>query len=317
MESHGHSHGHSHATPLDMSTREGVRALKIGVAGLGATAAIQAALLFFSGSVALLGDTLHNGMDVAGTAVVWLAFNATRRQRNERFGYGYHRLEDLAGLVVVGLIAASAALVIFEAVRAFGDARELSRPGLVLLAGIVGFAGNETVAQYKLRVGRRTGSAALVADGQHSRTDALTSLGVVAAAVGIMLGEPRVDAVAGLAIGVLIARTAYETGREVILRLLDHGDPEVRHALEHAAEEVPGFDHINDLRLRHSGRTVHLVAHVCMPAGYTLVEAHSVAEDLRHAWLNVLPPGSIADVHADPFDAGQGSPHGETAVHSH
>ncbi len=314
---HGHGHGHSHAGSLDLSTRDGVRALKIGVAGLGFTTAFQVALLFLSGSVALLGDTLHNGVDVAGTAIVWLAFVVTKRQRTQRFGYGYHRLEDLAGLAVVALIAASALLVVYESFRAFGETRELHRPWLVLVAGLVGFAGNEAVAQYKLRAGRRIGSAALVADGQHSRADGFTSLGVVAAAIGIMVNQPRVDAAVGLAIGVLIGWAAIQSGRDVILRLLDHGDPETRHQLEHAAEDVSGFDHINDLRLRHSGRTVHLVSHVCMPAAYSLVQAHTVSEELRQAWLHVLPPGSVVDIHADPFDSQEGSPHAREAVHSH
>jgi cation diffusion facilitator family transporter len=310
------SHGHSHTRSLDVSTRDGVRALKVGVAGLGLTTAFQVVLLLLSGSVALLGDTLHNGVDVAGTGIVWLAFIVTKRQRTTRFGYGYHRVEDLAGLAVVGLIAASAVLVIYESVRAFGEAPEIPRPWLVLVAGLVGFAGNEAVAQYKIRVGKRIGSSALVADGQHSRADGFTSLGVVAAAIGIMVDQPRIDAVVGLGIGVLIGWAAYESGRDVILRLLDHGDPEIRHQLEQAADEVAGFDHINELRIRHSGRTVHLVAHVCMPADYSLVQAHNVAEDLRQVWLAGLPPGSVVDVHADPFDAEQGSPHLREAAHS-
>lgn len=306
--SHSHGQGHSHAS-LELSTTEGVRALQIGVAGLGVTAALQFTILLFSGSVALLGDTLHNGVDVGGTAVVWAAFLITKRGRSNRFNYGYHRLEDIAGLVVVLLIAGSAALVLYESIDAFVHTKELSRPWLVLAAGAIGFLGNEGVAQYKLRVGNRIGSAALVADGQHSRVDGLTSLGVVAAAVGILVGQEWIDAAVGVAIGLLIAVVGYQTGRDVLLRLMDHGDPEVRHELEQAAEAVKGFDHINELRVRHSGRTIHLVAHVCMPSQYSLTEAHEVAETLRFAWLNVLPPGSIVDVHADPFDPGAGSPH--------
>lgn len=314
---HEAGHGHSHVKSLDLSTRDGVRALQVGVAGLGLTTAFQVLLLLVSGSVALLGDTLHNGVDVAGTAMVWIAFIVTKRRKTIRFGYGYHRLEDLAGLAVVALIAASALFVVYESARAFDDSPEIHRPGLVLLAGVVGFIGNEAVAQYKLRVGKRIDSAALVADGQHSRADGLTSLGVVAAAAGLLLGQPRIDAAVGLAIGVLIGWAAYSSGREVILRLLDHGDPEVRHQLEHAAEAVEGFDHINELRIRHSGRTVHLVAHVCMPAAYSLIQAHDVAEELRAAWLHILPPESMVDVHADPYDREKGAPHLKEAAHSH
>jgi len=294
-----------------------VRALKLGVAGLGLTTVVQTVLLLLSGSIALLGDTLHNGVDVAGTAVVWVAFVLSRRSPSDRFGYGYHRFEDLAGLVVVLLIAGSAALVIFESIRAFGDSVEFSRPGLVLIAGGVGFLGNEAVAQYKLRTGRKIGSAALVADGQHSRADGLTSLGVIAAAIGLMLGWQWLDAMVGLGIGVMIAWAAVQSGRDVFLRLLDYGDPELLHQLGHAAESVEGFDHISDLRVRHLGRTVHVVAHVCMPAEYSLSQAHDVAEDLRHAWLRMVPADSLVDIHADPFEPGIPTPHLATPVRPH
>lgn len=315
---HGHGgHGHSHATTFDLSTAQGVHALRLGVAGLGVTTIVQAALLVLSGSVALLGDTLHNGVDVAGTAVVWAAFALSRRQRSGGFDYGFHRFEDLAGLIVVVLIAASSALVMYESIVAFGGHRQLTRPVLVLAAGLIGFVGNELVAHYKLRVGKRIGSAALVADGQHSRADGLSSLGVVAAAIGIMFNQPRIDASVGLAIGLLIGWAAIQSGRVVLLRLLDHGDPELRHDLEHATEHVSGFDHVNELRIRHVGRIVHVVAHVCMPASYSLSQAHAVGEDLRHEWLHLLPSGSLVDVHADPFDAQSGSPHAREVVHTH
>lgn len=305
----GGGHGHSHFGTLAQSTTEGVRALKVGVAGLAATTVLQAALLALSGSVALLGDTLHNGVDVLGTAVVWVAFRATMRARSERFSFGFHRIEDLAGLFVVALIAASAGLVFYESIRAFGNEIDANRPWLVLAAGVVGFAGNEAVAQYKMRAGRAIGSAALVADGRHSRADGLTSIGVVVAAIGLLTGQDWLDATIGLLIGVVIAWTAWESGRDVILRLVDASDPGMRAELEHVAEEIEGIEHINDLRFRSVGRTVHVVASVCMPADYRLAVAHETAERLRGAWLHALPPGSIVDIHVDPYTPGEGSPH--------
>jgi len=292
-----------------MSTRAGVRALRIGVAGLAVTTAIQVALYWLSGSVALLGDTLHNGVDIAGTAIVWVAFALTRRDRSERFSFGYHRFEDIAGLAVAFLIAASAVLVLYESAMAFGNESDLGRPWVVLVAGLVGIIGNEGVALFKIRTGRRIGSAALIADGRHSQADGLSSLGVVVAAVGLMAGIHWLDPAVGLAIGLLIAWTAVESGRDVLLRLLDSSDPNIRAELLDVAHQVEGVEHINDLRLRQLGRTVHVVANVCMPGAFTLTRAHATAEELREAWLHHLPPGSAADIHVDPFTAGEPSPH--------
>lgn len=303
------SASHSHERSFAGESQEGVRALKIGVAGLLATTVLQLGLLLFSGSVALLGDTLHNGIDVAATGVVWVAFAITRRDRTDRFSFGYHRFEDLAGLVVVALIAGGAVLVLFESASAFGSDVEAGRPWLVFVAGFVGFAGNEAVAQFKIRTGRRIHSAALVADGLHSRADGLTSLGVVAAAVGLLLGAAWLDASIGLVIGLVIAWTAWESGREVLLRLLDHADPALRAKLANIAADFGGIDHVNELRLRQLGRTVHVVANVCLPAYYPLGRAHETTEELRLLWLDVLPPGSVVDIHADPFTPEEGAAH--------
>jgi cation diffusion facilitator family transporter len=240
---------------------------------------------------------------------VWAAFRITRRESSERFSYGYHRVEDLAGLAVVALIAAGAGLVMFESIRSFGSDIDANRPWLVFVAGFVGFAGNEAVAQFKIRTGKRIHSAALVADGLHSRTDGLTSLGVVAAAVGLILGAGWLDASIGLGIGVIIAWTAWESGRVVMLRLLDQADPELRAKLESIAGKFGGIDHVNELRLRQLGRTVHVVANVCLPAEYPLGKAHDAMEELRGRWLAILPPGSVVDIHPDPFTREEGSAH--------
>ena len=303
---HTHDHGRSLAVINDFagSTRDGLRALAIGVAGLAVTTVLQVVLLVLSGSVALLGDTLHKGVDVVGTAVVWVAFKVAGRERNDRYSFGYHRYEDLAGLVVVFLIAASAVLVVYESVVAFGSEEAIRRPWLVLIAGLIGAFGNEAVAQFKIRSGRRIGSAALVADGQHSRADGLSSLGVVAAAIGLMIGAHWLDALVGMAIGLLIAWTGFQSGREVLLRLLDHADPQLRTRLQERATDVGGIEHVNDLRIRQAGRTVHVVASVCVDASVSLVVAHAVAEELREIWLHALPGGSSVDIHVDPYSPG-------------
>jgi cation diffusion facilitator family transporter len=306
---HESGHEHSHLLLAGDTTSEGVRALRIGVAGLLATTALQVVLLALSGSVSLLGDTVHNGVDVAGTAVVWAAFVAARRAKSERFGYGFHRAEDLAGLAVVVLIAASAALVLYESATAFGGAGDVERPALVLLAGLIGFAGNEAVAQFKIRTGRSIGSVALVADGEHSRADGLTSLGVVAAAVGLFAGIDWLDAAIGIGIGLVIAWTAWGAGRDVLYRLLDASDPLLRETLLQAAATVPDVDHVSELRIPQLGRTVHAVANVCVRADHPLSRAHEAAEALRLAWLHVLPPGSIVDIHVDPYTPGRPVPH--------
>lgn len=303
MTGGAHSHNHSHGDDFWSATAVGLRALKVGTAGLVATAAAQFVLFAFSGSIALLGDTLHNVVNVAGTVIVWVAFRISGRAPTRRFAFGFHRVEDLATLAVVVLIVASAGLVLFEAARGFVDDAAVRHPLLVIAAGLAGAAGNEAVARYKIRAGNRIGSAALIADGQHSRVDGFTSLGVVAAGVGVLAGANWVDAAVGCVIALAILRLGYFAGRDALFRLLDASDPQLEGELVRVASDLPVIDHVNDLRLRQLGRTVHVVANVCMPPEFTLARAHDAAEALREAWLHVLPAGSAVDIHVDPHAA--------------
>nr|BFD80618.1 hypothetical protein StreXyl84_00190 [Streptomyces sp. Xyl84] len=121
-----------------------------------------------SGSVALLGDTIHNGADALTALPLGIAFVLGRRAANRRYTYGYGRAEDLAGIAIVLTIAASSALAAYEAVDRLLNPRDITHLWAVAIAALVGFAGNECVARYRITTGRRIGSAALVADGLHA-----------------------------------------------------------------------------------------------------------------------------------------------------
>jgi cation diffusion facilitator family transporter len=183
------SHSHDAADSIDPAlegSAEGIRALKVSLVVLLVTATVQLAVVLVAGSVALLADTVHNAADALTAVPLWIAFVIGRRARNRRYTYGYGRAEDLAGLFIVAVIALSAVVAGYESVRRLVDQRPVTGVGVVIVAGLVGFAGNEIVAGYRIRVGRRIGSAALVADGLHARADGITSLAVVAGAIGVL-----------------------------------------------------------------------------------------------------------------------------------
>ena len=212
---HSHGHGHDHTDKVDDALRDsaaGIRAVKISLVVLGITAVAQLVVVALSGSVALFADTVHNFSDALTAVPLWIAFAVSRRSATRRYTYGFGRVEDLAGLFVVAVIAISALVAAVAAVRRLIDPVPLSHLSWVAVAGVVGFIGNEVVAVYRIRVGRRIGSAALRADGLHARTDGLTSLAVVAGAAGTALGYPAADPIVGLliagAIGVVLVIAA-------------------------------------------------------------------------------------------------------------
>lgn len=272
-----HPHSHDAADFVDSaleSSDRGIRALKVSLVALLVTAVLQGAVVAFSGSVALLADTVHNVAD-AGTAIpLWVVFWLGRRPANRRYTYGYGRAEDLAGLLVVVMVAASAVVAGVEAVRRLLDPAPVQHLGWVAAAGMIGFLGNELVAEYRIRVGRHIGSAALVADGLHARTDGLTSLAVVAGAAGVALGWPLADPLVGLAIMVAILFVLRGATRDVFARLMDAVDPALVDQGEAALRTVPGVHRVARLRIRWIGHRLHADADLEVDDSLTLAAAH-------------------------------------------
>ncbi|BEL03617.1 cation diffusion facilitator family transporter [Actinoplanes sichuanensis] len=309
---HPHRHGlrhllkpHSHDTAdrVDSAleaSRDGLRALWISLAGLGVTAAVQAVIVAMSGSVALLGDTVHNVADALTAVPLGLAFWLGRRAATRAYTYGFGRAEDLAGVLIVAVIAASAVASAWFAVDRLMHPQALSHLPWVLAAGIVGFAGNEIVARYRIAVGRRIGSAALVADGLHARTDGFTSLAVVAAAGGAWLGWGWADPVVGIAITVAILFVLKGAARQVYHRLMDRVDPDlVDHAEQHL-REIDGVRDVSGLRLRWIGHSLHAEAGIVVDAHLSLLAAHEIAADAEHQLTHHVPRLTSAIVHVDP-----------------
>jgi cation diffusion facilitator family transporter len=252
--------------------------------------------------VALLADTIHNFTDALTAIPLLIAFRLARRAPTRRYPYGYHRAEDVAGLTIVALIGISAIAAAAEAVSRLLHPHPIDKPGWVLAAGVIGFLGNEAVAEYRIRVGRRIGSAALVADGLHARTDGLTSLGVIAATIGVLLGFERADAIVGLAITVAIVFTMWHAARAVLHRALDGTDESTLTLIEAVAGAVPGVEHVRDARARWSGHRLLADLTIVVAPSLTVQEGHSIAQAAHDALLHEVPRLTDATVHVDPHD---------------
>ncbi|WP_243718811.1 cation diffusion facilitator family transporter [Actinomadura sp. 7K534] len=297
------------------TSAQGMRALWISLAGLGATTVLQAVVVAFTGSVALLGDTLHNAADALTAVPLGIAFVLGRRPPTRRYTYGYGRAEDLAGVVIVLAIAASALAAGYAALHRLAHPQPVEHLAAVAGAAVVGFAGNELVARYRIRVGRRIGSAALVADGLHARTDGFASLAVLVGAGGIALGAPWADPVVGLLITVAILAILWQTAREVGRRLMDAVDPALVDRAEAALSATPGVLAVGDVRMRWIGHRLRAECDVVVDPASTVVRAHQVAVDAEHSLMHALPRLSGAVVHADPEPRSGEDHHASLAGH--
>lgn len=296
-------HSHDAVETVDAAlagSREGMRAVWLSLAGLGLTAAAQAVIVALSGSVALLGDTLHNVADALTAVPLGLAFLLARRPATRRYTYGFGRAEDLAGLVIAAVIATSAWLAGYEAVKRLLTPAEVIHLPWLAAAGLVGFAGNELVARYRIRVGRRIGSAALVADGLHARTDGFTSLGVLISAGGLALGWRWADPVVGLAITVAILFVLVDVVRQVYRRLMDAVDPELVDRVEETLRGTDGVLDVGAVRVRWIGHQLRAECEIVVDRRLSIVDAHAIAVDAEHRLIHAVPRLTFAFVHADP-----------------
>ena len=300
------------------ASREGMRTLWLSLAVLGATAVVQAVIVGFSGSVALLGDTIHNGTDALTAVPLGVAFVLGRRAATRRYTYGYGRAEDLAGIAIVLIIAASGALAAYEAINRLVHPRTVSHLWAVAIAAIVGFIGNGWVARYRITTGRKIGSAALVADGLHARADGFTSLAVLLGAGGVALGWRQADPVIGLAITAAILLVLRDAARQVYRRLMDAVDPELIDRAEEALREVAGVRDVGAVRMRWIGHALRAEAEIVVDPQLSVVQAHALAVEAEHALIHAVPRLTAATVHTDhTTGSGLGDPHASLAHHSH
>jgi cation diffusion facilitator family transporter len=298
-----HSHDHDRAVDSVLeSSAEGLKTLWISLAGLAATALAQAVVVGLSGSVALLGDALHNAADALTAVPLGVAFLLSRRRPTRRYTYGYGRAEDLAGIVIVAVIVLSSAAAAYAAVTRLLHPHPVTHLIAVAVAAAIGFAGNELVARYRIRTGRRIGSAALVADGLHARTDGFTSLAVLVGAGGVAIGWRWADPVVGLLITAAIAMVGWQAAREVGRRLMDSVDPALTEQAEATLLATPGVLAAGRVRLRWVGRALRAECEIAVDPACTVVQAHDIAVSAEHALIHAIPRLAAASVHADPLD---------------
>jgi len=313
---HGKGHGHSHAgiDPSIASSDRGIWAVKWSFVGLFLTAGIQLAVVLFSNSISLLADTIHNFGDAATAIPLAIAFLFAKRKASPRFTYGYGRVEDFAGIIVVLMILTSAVVAAYEAIHRLMHPERVGHLVAVAIAAVIGFLGNEGVAIFRIRVGKEIGSAALVADGYHARTDGWTSLAVLVGAVGVWLGFPLTDPIIGILITAAILVIVWRSAKEVVSRALDGVDPDVLAEVQHAAAHVADVREVKEVRARWLGHQLLAEVNITVDAALTVEEGHAIATSVHRQLMAHLPFLARAVVHVDPVGESGEEHHGKVGV---
>lgn len=313
---HQHAGQQLMADPAFAATSQGIRTVWLALGLLLLTTILQTAIYLSSGSVALLADTVHNLGDALNSIPLLFAFYLARRLPTRRYNYGFHRAEDVAGVIIVLSIAFSAAYIVYESITKLLNPQPITHLGAVAAAALIGFAGNEWVAFLQIRAGRKIGSAALVTDGLHARSDGLTSLAVLVAALGSWAGLPILDPIIGLLIGVAIVFITRNAVLAIWYRLMDAVEPEIYASAEQAVlnqtQRQAGLEEMRRLRLRWLGHRLHADVHIAVTPSLSVVEGHALAEQVRLELFEAMPLLSEALVHVEPYAADPDAYHSDT-----
>lgn len=233
-------------------------------------------------------------------------------------------MEDLAGIAIVLTILFSAIVAGYETIQRFLHPQPIGYLWAVVLASIVGFIGNETVAIFRIKVGKEIESAALIADGYHARIDGWTSLAVLFGAGGVWFGYPLADPIVGMLITIGIVQIGWQSSKAVFTRILDGVEPKVMEELREIASHTGGVTNVTEVRARWLGHRLHAELNITVASDLSVTEGHAIAKDVRHGLLHHLGYLSGVTIHVDPREeAGEAfhsvlpHSHDGSALHSH
>jgi cation diffusion facilitator family transporter len=229
-----------------------------------------------------------------------IAFYLARRAATRRYTYGFGRAEDVAGILIVISIAFSAGYILWESIQKLIAPQPLTNLPWVAAAALVGFVGNELVAVMQINVGKRIGSDAMIADGQHARVDGLTSLAALIAVLGTVIGFPILDPIVGIVIAFAIIGITWNAIKAVWYRLMDAVDPEIIHRLEHVIGEVAEVGELESLRARWVGHRLYAETTIVVDESLSLVDAHAIGETVRRALHQTSPHLNDVTIHIRP-----------------
>jgi cation diffusion facilitator family transporter len=316
--SHG-EHGHSHVG-VDSSivkNEEATRVLMISLVVMLITAIFQAIIVAVSGSVALLADTIHNFGDALTSIPLWIAFVLSRRLPTKRFTYGLNRSEDLAGLLIIIVIAISAVVAGYESIHRLFNGSTLTNLWAVALASVVGFLGNELVAIYRISMGKKMASAALIADGYHARVDGITSLAVLIGVIGTWLGYPIVDPLVGLGITITIIFIVKDSVKTIFSRLLDGMEPKTIDLMTASVEDVKGVVGVTEVKARWFGHEIKADISISVESDLSIQEGHNFAKDVIHRLQHDVEHLGTVHIHIDPEEESGEAFHAHENFHQH
>jgi len=290
--------------------------MKTSVAALSVTSnsilvALKLIIGLAIGSVSVISEAIHSGVDLVAAVIAMMAVRRSGRPADGSHSYGHGKIENIAGTIEAILIFMAAAWIIYESVRKLISPEHMEDVGWGIAVMTGSAAANFFVSRMLFRVGEKTDSIALKADGMHLRTDVYTSLGVMAGLLIYWLMKLAfpgteilwIDPVAAILVALLIIKAAYELTRESAKDLIDARLPEEEEALvdRYVREKIPDACGYHNLRTRKSGPYRFFEFHLMVPGGLSVKESHDMGDSIVAKIKNHFPDARVV-IHVEPCE---------------
>ncbi|MFH1722184.1 MAG: cation diffusion facilitator family transporter [Candidatus Altiarchaeota archaeon] len=286
---------------MQSKLREGERTAIISAAATLLLTIVKGGVGILSGSLALTADALHSLTDVVSTVAVWVGLRISQKKPDERFTYGYYKAETIASLVVALMILLAGLEILKESYTAFMNPSPLKLAYIALLVSLVSAVGSYALMKYKLGVGKRINSPALIADAKHSGVDVYASLVVFVGILSSHLGFPQLEAIAGVLVSLLVLKVAVLMGKDSLLVLMDAClCPELGEKIKAIIRGVEGVSEVRDVKLRRSGPYVFGEAKVTMSGDLSVARSHEQTEKIEAVIKDSIKDVDSFTIHVEP-----------------
>ena len=283
-----------------LATKETVA--KLSIISIGSLIVMKVVASIVTGSIGIRADAIHSTIDLTGVVIGYIGIRVSDKPPDERHAFGHGKAENIAGVVIAGLIFIAASIIVYQAIKRLIAETPLELVTLGIYVTAAAIVINSLISWYALRVARSTDSLALEATARDMFADVLSSCAVLVGLILVKLtGLSLLDPIVALLVAILIARTAYLTMKKSFGGLIDTRLPKAEEAeimsciREHLGQLV-GF---HELRTRKAGSQRFVELHLVMPKNASVEEAHRMCDHLEQDLRSRLANTNVT-IHVEP-----------------
>lgn len=257
---------------------------------------------FLSGSIALIADSIHSFSDIFASLAVYVGLKISRRRPDEKFPYGYYKVETLASLIISALIIITGVEIALESYTAILNPVTIGIPLVGLFVAALSALVSFLLARYKQDVGIKIGSQALINDGKHSFIDIFSSIIVFIGILSSYLGYLTVQGISGILVAILIVYLGLKLVKDDILVLLDANmDPEKINEIKSIALSIDSVEGVHDIKIRRSGPFLFAEIHLEIKRGLSVKEASEITLNIERTVKDRIENLDSLTVQIEPF----------------